>query len=886
MEMFMNDSCIKDEPWNAPIGTFDKYYKLSRNFIAELVHLGPILVSVVVERDISRALVRSILGFKEYRFYNGHIDGCPYFFSVRNSLSRYFGDCIDGWRYSEATSARKPSFMGMISSLFSLGSWPLKNESGGSRKGMYDTISSGMMGCPKMFSVEEIMGRMAEVRPEHAGEVDNEFYRQPVYVDLVTESGRRIPEKILGRRQISPEDNLDVFSDDLEDAKAPSHSGEKRLRHALLGFVFNEIEYFCQVNTFYLDVVTKVLKEKTGFENVFKGFCKVHSFEKRFISSMKDIAEEAGFEVDRVLSDPQYFASEMKARGFREIEMDDKEIVERVLDSFESNLDGFRCYEDMMLSHEESIESLKKAKDCAGVPSHRVVDDCFCNCLQRIVRYPILIDDILRNLTDEIHVKRAKKIYLGMIRLINIIDKKKERHDNILCGLLIKEKVTGIPKDVLKRKMDFLSQLNCEDSNGEPVTLFLFHEVMIIADREGSSVPIQDPRSGRYFFRHSLMMRDIGICAFGISGVKIIVKGSLEGRDDLYEMTEIYDDVCIGAMYFAKGSPHSIRCFVEECYKARAKIESGAELYVSSTNVFFRVFRSEKIEEEDCFRKRDLIVYTSKEKFKVSEDPNSGYLDVENGVLRTKNPESSEECIRYGESRLKHKLADAVGNAIRATKARMASKDVPWKSPQLFAMYRIKLKEVVEECGDSSFTEFNGKLSKCDSATITRKICVAKGIIRYLSRSLPYVGCNRLSKEQLPFDADQDDGRLKENEIIAFLENALDIEELEDWVFDEYTAEDILYLLMYFVRTNMYTFFRIEDIEVLYKALLVDRICLLGTITPQISNPLLITSFFEIIITARDKLPITPTLRMFLAMLGPFKVDKSDVIEMLDRIRW
>lgn len=882
--MFMNDSCLEDEPWNAAIGTFDRYYKLSRNFVADLVHLGPILVSVVVERDISRALVRSILGFKEYRFYNGHIDGCPYFFSVRSSLSRYFGDCIDGWRYSEATSARKSSFMGMLSSLFSLGSWPLKNESGGNKRGMYDTISSGMMGCPEMFSVEEIMGRMAEVRPEHAGEVDDEFYRQPVYADLVMESGIRIPEKLLGRRQISPEDNLDVFSDDLEDTKTPAHSGEKRLRHALLGFIFNEIEYFCQMNTFYLDVVTKVLKEKTRLENIFKGFCKVHSFETGFISSMKDIAEEAGFEVDRILSDPQYFASEMKARGFQEIEMDDKEIVERVLDSFESNLDGFRCYEDMMLSHEESIESLKKAKDCAGVPNHRVVDDCFCNCLQRIVRYPILIDDILRNLTDELHVKRAKKIYLGMIKLINVIDKKKERHDNILCGLLIKEKVSGMPKEMLKGNMDFLSQLNCEDSNGEPVTLFLFREVMIIADREGSSVPIQDPGSGRYFFRHALMMKDIGICAFGISGVKIIVRGCLEERGDLYEMAEVYDDVCIGAMYFAKCSPHSIRCFVEECYKA--EIEPGAELYVSSTNVFFRVLRRGKIEEEDCLRKRDLIVYTNNEDFRASQDPNSGYLDVENGVLRMKSLGSSEECIRYRESELKHKLGDVVGKAIRDAKARMASKGMPWKYPQLFAMYRIKLKEVVEECGDSSFIEFNGKLSKCDSATITRKICVVKGIIRYLSRSLPYVGCNKLSKEHLSFDTDRDDGRIKENETTAFLENALDIEELEDWVFDKYTAEDILHLLMYFVRTNMYTFFRIEDIEILYKTLLVDRICLLGTIIPQTSNPLLITSFFEIIITARDKLPIPPALKMFLAMFGPFKVDKSDVIEMLDRIRW
>ncbi|AFM99209.1 hypothetical protein EHEL_101170 [Encephalitozoon hellem ATCC 50504] len=880
--MFANDSCLEDEPWNAAIGTFDRHYKLSRNFVAELVHLGPILVSVVVGKDVSRALVRSILGFKEYRFYNNHINGCPYFFSVRNGLSRYFVDSIDSWRHVEATGTRKSSFMGMLNSLFSLGSWPLKNESSGSRRNMYDTISSGMMRCPEMFSVEEIMGRMAEVRPEHAWEVDNEFYRQPVYVDLVVESNKRIPGGILGRRQISPEDSLDVSSDELEDVRTAANPEEKRLRHALLGFVFNEIEYFCQMNAFYLDVVTKTLCENTVLEDVFRGFLKVYDFEIGFINSMRDIVEEAGFAMDRVLSDPQYFASEMNGKGFRDVGMNDEEIVERVLQFFENSLDGFRCYEDMMLSYEESIEFLKKAKERSGVPGHRIVDDCFCNCLQRIVRYPILIEDILRNLTDDLHMKRARRVYLRMVKLINIIDKKKERHDNIFYGLLVKKRVEGIPEEIAKGNTDFLSQLSCEDSSGDPVALFLFREMIIIADREGSSVSIQDPSTGRYFFRHALMLKDIGLCAFGISGIKITTKGSLGGREDLYEMTEVYDDVCVGAMYFAKGSPHSVRCFVEEYHKA--EIESEAGLYISSTNVFSRVFRSGDAG-KGSLRRRDLVVYTNREEFNSSQISDSGYLDIENGVFEIRGLDGTEQCINYRERELKHQLADAVGEIVRTRRAYAASKDTPWRSPQLFAMYRIKLREVVEECGDSSVIEFNGRLSRCDSATVTKKIYVMKGIVGYLSRSLSYVGCNKFSKEQLPLDGDNG-CRLEENEIIGFLEKALDTEELEDRAFTDYTAEDILYLLMYFVRTNMYTFFRIEDIEILHRALFVDKVCLLGTVVLQTSNPLLATSFFEVIIRAKDKLSIIPVLKMFMAMFGPFKVDRSEMIEMVARIRW
>ncbi|KMV65267.1 hypothetical protein M970_101080 [Encephalitozoon cuniculi EcunIII-L] len=883
MAMFGSDPCSEDRGRSASIGTFDRFYRLSRNFIADLVHLGPILVSVTVERDFSRVLVRSMLGFREYRFYSQHITGCPYFFSVSRSLSRYFGDTIGGWRYVEAASARRrSSFMGMLSSLFSLGNWPLRSDLGAKRKKMYDATCAGMMRCPEKFSVGEVMGRMAEVRLEHARGLDWEFYNRPVYIDLVVENSKVIPRGMLGRRLVDPEDCCNVSSDDLEDIKTSVCTGEKRLRQALLGFVFNEVEYFCQVNRFYMDVASKAWGEEAGLEDIFEGFCRVHRFEAGFISSMGDIVEGAGFAMDRILQDPQYFADAMDGRGFSEIEMDDEEILEKVLCSFEGNFEGFRCYEDLMLSHEESIETLRNAKNYAEAPDHRAVNDCFCNCLQRVVRYPILIDDILRNLDDGAHAKRARKIYLRMTRLINIIDKKKERHDNLRCALLIGERVGGMPSDVGKERKDFLFQLNCEDTYGDPVALFLFREMVVVADREGPSVSILDSGSGRYFFRCALRLENAEIVAFGATGIKIIVKDVLEGRDDLYQMTEVYDDVSIGAMYFLRCSPHSVRCFVEEYYRAGA--EAGGDLYTSGTNIFFRVLDYARAE-EDSLGKADLVLYMSEGEFKASRRANAACINLEGGTLKTKSSDGVEQCVCYGESELKDRLGEVLEDIVRVRRILVASESTPWGSPHLFATYRIKLREIVEECGDSSVTGFNGSLSKCDMATITQKVNVARGIMGYLSRSLSYVGCKSTKKDSIP-DGDQDSSRLGPQEAIGLLERLLDMEEIEDCVFTEYSTQDILCLLMHFVHTDVYSFFRMEDIEILHRTLVVDGAYLLGMVVPKMSNPSFASSLFEIIVTARDKVCIAPALEMLLGMFASFEVSRAEVIDVVAKICW
>lgn len=882
MGVFVDDPCGEDGKRNIAPGTFDRCYGLSRSFVAELVHMGPVLVSVAVERDLSRALVRSALGFREYRYYNRHISGCPYFFCVRSSLSRYFRDTVEGWEYSEAVSARqRPSLMGVLNSLLSLGSWPLRNDLDAGRKGMYDAISTGMLASPEKFGVQEVMSRMAEVRPEHARMVDKEFYGGPVYVDVVLGAGSEIPHGMLGRRQEGPGDVCGVSLDKRDGVEGLHGDGGKGLRQALLGFVFNEVEYFCQMNEFHL-VVARAGWEDRVFEEVLGEFARVHRFEKGFLGLMRDVVCEAGVDMDRVLLEPGYFADAVR-RGLEEVAMCNEEILEVVLEAFEKSLDGFGCYEGLMLSHEESLEALRRhgRRGMRLVPDERALGDCFCNCLQRIVRYPILIEDILRNTSPGEQLRRGQQIYLMMARLINMIDKKKERHDNLRCGSLVRERVCGMPRDIAEREMSFLAQLSCEDGYGDPVTLFLFREMVVIADREGASASILDG-SRKYFFRAALELGRMDAVAFGTSGVKLVASGDLSGLDDLCQMVEDYGDVSIGAMYFTKCSPHSAKCFIEEYCKAR--VPRGAELYMSGVGVFCRVLRLDgQVASSPGGWNADLVVYTSSDDFESSRLPCAGLLDLSSRTLRVKGDNDAEymwgEADENGDT--SHGAAEAVGEAARNRRAAIVSQSTPRELPHVFARYRIKLREVADECCDSAIVVFGGRLSKWDTATIARKAGVAKGIMGYLSRCLSYMG-----EDEKPWAAEGLGNSLRKEEATRVLEKILDAGEVDDRVLSRYGVKDILWLLTHLVCSDTYLFFKMEDIEMLYRALAVDKTYLLGASVPIASNSSLALSLFEVMLTARDKVSPVPMVEMLLGMLAAFDVGRAEVAEAVARIHW
>lgn len=883
---------IKKSGANAMIGTFDKYYRSSRSFIAELAHLGPILVSVAREDSITRALVRSVLGFREYKWYNRHIGGCPYIFGVKNSLSHYFCDVVQDWSYSEAITAgkRSSSVMGILSSIFSFGSsWPLADGSNRAPKGMYDQITSRMMEEHEEFAVEKIVWKMAEVGPEHAGELDREFHRRPIYVDVVVEDVGKIPFGLLGSRVVEMGDeDFSVSYSEMDAFRVEPKSSGRKLRAAVVGFVLNELEYFNQLNEFYHRVVSGQRREGVIFEALFRGFMKVYEFEMEFLGSMARVIDGLSVSLSKIIEDPLYFEGVVEDVRMEGIGLTDCEIVEEVFGAFNTNFRGFKCYEELMLSHEESMKVLRRCRDEHGTMSLSEGDakDCFYKCLQRIVRYPLIINEILRNIgPDEAFLAEGKTIYLRMVKFISVVDKKKERYDNLRSSMVIRERIANLPADMVRGEEEFFFQLDCEDVYGDPMTLFLLSNVLVVADRRGPPVSILDSDSKRYVARHVLGLEKMDAATYGKSGLKIIVALGGGTDDDVYHMKEEYGDVCMGVLYFAGCSSWPRTHFLREFYRTRIGVAGG--VYVSFGSLFFRVVRNSL----DIDENGDLVIYTDHQDFVSSSGTSVGYLDLNDFTFKLRDETGAEYGYREEQDtgKLRDRFAEFIVNAVQFKRAFLASLSTPKDNAQVFARYRICLKEIVEKYSDSALVRFGETLSQTDLISTSQKISKAKAMIGYISRSVSYMknkdmGLVDPGLNTNPYDTE----RIGERGMRRLLKGVLGNSEIEDTVLDKHRIEDVLYILMYFIHTNIYAFMCLEDISAIHEVLFVRRTYCLRTMASMVSTASapFVSSLFDLIIALRDKIDISPVLDAFCVILGEFGVSKTEISTVFSKIHW
>lgn len=892
MKVFLDKSYyenIENTGKVASIGTFDKYYRSSRNFIADLEHLGPVLVSISRDQDITRALIRSVLGFMEYKYHNRHIAGCPYFFSIKNSLSLYFSDTVADWSYSEAIGIDKGtrSIFGMLSSIFTFGgSWSLGSDSVVAKKNMYDSITTEMMKDRDAFLVDEIMSKMAEIGSEYAGELDREFNRKPMYVDIVGDV-HKIPFGLLGRKIANGKDEDFSISDaEVDRLVIGSKSGERRLRNALIGFVFNELEYFSQLNEFYHESVLRFGDNETVFGVLFCGFAEVYEFEIRFLRSMDMIVQGLGLDLDQVIRDPTYFKSSAEDVDVDAVGLGDREMVSKIFAAFEDNFFGLECYKKLMLSYEESLEAWERYKDggfsTEELPSISDVRDCFYNCLQRIVRYPILIKDILKNVQEDgVDLRSGKIVYLKIVRLINVIDRKKEEHDNNRCAKRIREKMSGLPNSVLWSELKFIDQLDCEDLCEEAVTLFLLSDMLVVAGRGGPPVSISDLNAGRYVFKCVFRLENVEVVVFGRSGLKVIVKNAECG---LYQMEEVHGDISIGVLYFMGCSSSPRNRFIEEFCKAKAP--PGGDQHMSFGSLFFRTLVSSC----DVDESRELVIYTDLQEFLSSSGMFVGYLDLNGLDFRLRDDMNFEYGLRTKQCAdvFAEKFPEHVFNALQFRRASLASRSTLKDRPELFARYKMCLREIVEKHGDSVVVEFNERLSREDLMTTTQKISKAKTMIGYISRSMSCASGMYYANDLCHKDT-HDPNMIIDGSMKRLYTRLLESRQIEDSVFDGHKIEDVLCLLMYFVRTNLYSFLSLDDISAINKTLFVDKTYDLKVVVSGLRNASssFVSSLFDLVIMLRDKIDISSVLEaMLVIFVDKPCVSKSEISSALFRIHW
>lgn len=869
---------IENRGGHAAIGTFDRHYRSSRNFIANLKHVGPILVSVARDGAVTRVLVRSVLGFREYRFSNRHIPGCPWFFGIRNSLARYFNDTVDGWSYSEANAANKrlSSIMGIFSSMFSFGSsWPLTNAVESVRRGMYSAITAQMMESPDAFLLRKILGKLAEIGPEHAGEPDREFHRAPIYVNVVVDAVERIPLGLLGKKIILADEDCNVSAEEVA-CLAVSFRETKSLQSALLGFVFNEVEYFNQLNSFHHDVVLRSGCDESIFEALFREFVDVYEFEAGFLRLMESVIGNMDIDMEALVRDPQYFR--VHAKSVDGLMEEDEDILGTIVSAFNSHLTGLECYGRLMLRHEDSLDALEKYKayGVEGLPGEKEMRECFCNCLQRIVRYPLLVNDILRNMDESsVYLDDMKAIYLRIVKLICIVDKRKEGHDNLRSTQIIQEKVLQLPAHVLGGEMAFLAQLNCEDVYGEPKTLFLLSSMLVVADRRGPPVSILDPNSRKYVSQEVFKLGQIDICVFGKSGLKITMLSAEEG---MCEMEEMHGDVSIGVQYFLGCSSSSRAEFVQIFHRTRIPT---SDVFVSFGNVFFRLVGSAACVDEGS----DMAIYTCLEDFEASGHQFAGLLDLDRFTFRLRSDGDVvyEHRRMHDGQRFREQFAETVVNAVQLRRAMQASQSTPRDAPQTFARFRVSLREIVEKHGDAAMARFDERLSRVDEVSLSLKINRAKALVEYMNRSLSYIEEDSSIVQCL----DDDAGKAREN-MQQLCISVLESREIEDSMLDEYELEIVLDLLMYLIRTNIYVFFDLDDISAMHRVLFGEKTLCLQQVLAGVGSSAapFISSLLDLVVVSRSRMYISSAMATFAEIFACFDVSRQDVLDAMARIHW
>ncbi|KAH9411437.1 hypothetical protein HK407_05g09560 [Ordospora pajunii] len=850
-----------DMAMNAMAGMFGRHYRGSRSFIADAVHVGPIIVSVQAEKRVTKVLVRSAIGFREYMYYNSHISGCRYFYGVRMSLCRYFNDCIDGWGNAEAVFAKKEgvTMAGMLKSLFLFGGWSLKNDHGRPSERMYDVIKTGMMSECKEFCAHKIMERMAEIAYDDVESIDNEFMGTRVYVDVVLKYGQAVPGKVFGKR-------LDEYGASVCKQFRIGCMGEDRkgLRLALLGFILNEIEYFSQLNEFYR---SNDLRMGGRFAHVFKVLAKVYLFEAGLVRSLGEVLGMIGADVEMVIADNGYFETVIREMCVDELEFDEYMVLESVLNVFDTNFEGFECYMDLMLSQEDEIEWLHACKGKMWVPEDRSVRDCICNCLQRIVRYPILLEDILKKVGEEKHVAAGQEIYARIVEFIGRIDKKKEEHDSMKHALIVSKNVEGLEGKLIDK--GFLYELRCMDVDGKAVALFLFSDAVVISDRSGSSVSISDVSDGRYVLRCLLKREEVEVFAIGKCGLKVVAGA---GDGEFWQIKESYEDVVVGAMYFSGCSEYSLKCFMDEY--VRSEIGGMKEVYSAEGEVFFRMKRSV----DEIGEQRDMLVCMDANDFSNVDGP-AIYLDADEGVVKMKDTEEVEMC--QGKEEALSGFAMLVKEMAVCVKARAVCRGGARQYPGVFARYRMKLREVVEKYSDSRIVEFVG--DQCtDEVPESLKARMAKAMMGYLSRQMTYFVGALKHKSRCEWKEDYEVCSVM-NEVVKVVMKRW---EVDDMVFSKYDAEEVLCLLMYFIKTNVYSFVSLRDIQHLYRMLFVENVYLLTAVVHGIGSKQFISSLFDVILYARGKIPMKHVLKALRVIFYEFEVPEGKLAEMLGKIHW
>lgn len=535
---------------SVPVFWYETFYSGSESITGNIPYLGNFILSFTNQGDLTRVLIRSAYGYKEYKLPSRVITNIQTYLYF--CVAKYFLDTFDtDIDRSEKESGKFLGFFGfnrtrMIKESFI----PDKKVSKDNKLSIFD------------YAAEKKTRIQEHLKKTDMKDLRKIFYmcndkQELFYLDKMTSDKHinvildvDIDKKLFGQRLNAKENKkqrkiLQKHKSKLKDVHAKYFS--------ILELLITELNYFMLLVTAENDII-KPLRDNKSTErqifvkNMFGNVEKIAEFEKKFINELfKAVSEDENLlikfnnntENDKLQTLQQHLATKIlittaeqsfinekidfhfsdcsKERNENiQIENTIKKILHLVLKT------NFNVYSDYIINenhYKENIDKLKHTHPYKTYLDHKSLDHILAAPIQRLTRYTLLLTEMIavtqNQEIDNLGLGAVEKID-SLLRDIDRIKDDRFRQD--FC-FHIQQSVVYCPASIIQEKRKFIDYL---DTSYE--TFFLFNDSLLCTQRLCSETKINNLQSKGYEFRSFCMLKNISLYKKTTSIYKIMVK--------------------------------------------------------------------------------------------------------------------------------------------------------------------------------------------------------------------------------------------------------------------------------------------------------------------------------------------------------------------------
>lgn len=843
-------------------GIFNKHYTSAVNYICDLPNIGALLVSVRREEGITQVMVKSVLGWLIYTYYDSTVGSNCSLHPILISLYRYFADVVDGWNVT--FKSRKSTYFDFFN-LFGFGSfYPIKTDVDiqSKDKDMYDYTKTRLLCRIDDYLLPNIINRFVQISFFEVEEIEKFIFGDSITVRISKELLiRHFPDEIKpDENQKKTNENLSVTSFNISEQELSKLAIKKAtgsVQIAIKEFMVTEAEYFSLIDKMYHSTVLRIKQTPEisdfVFLESFEEFEKIYRIEKAFVKDLFDCMKIVKWSEISHLGDLRHsetFNFFNLLQDGEESAYSDEKLIRIFYDTLTKNSEGWKNYVHFFLSYDLVLAKIKEYSRKYNLFDIQEITDGFNHILQRLTRYPILIKNVLEKYSSDCKGhKNLKVLYLQLIKFIHSIEDLREQEDNYRILYKIN---TIFNVGINTEGQRFVDQLDCQDDKGDSYTFITLSNMTILARREGDPLPFLVSKA-KYTKLEVFANQDISFHQRGGLGLYLLVNHPIVDS----KFSETYKDASLAVRFFISYNECLRERFVKNFKTANSFLKIGNLIFSESSGEFItEIFSDQRCEQKE--------IYEIQEDYSVVQDASydvdllSHLYNLENGkVIVFKDDEIYLKTDRIvfliscGESlhtlceliRLANRKYLEIEKKIELTRHLCGNNQKPFKSNT----GTIDFKSFVGHVEMESFPVrifYSGKIkseiSLRDLAQVLEPLQFLKQ--KFISQEIIEINSDRRLTEFQEADLYSNLIEYVPKKVEELIQKIVDCEnysKLADSIFK--SKGDVHDLILNYLSTNIYCFFTEDDLSI------IKRFITLGedvSLSPLISN----RSFLKLLI--------------------------------------